>query len=90
MPTNAASTSPLRSLAGPDSKIWRWEASCPRNANWVKITPRVPASSSCSQESSEQDHPGATGGQRKQQNQEDHQIEAGAATLQSAPTSSLR
>ena len=37
----------------------------------------------------EQDHPSASAGQSKQQNHEDHQIEAAAATLQSARTDSL-
>ena len=34
-----ASTNPIRSFAGPDVRTWRWEASWPRKANWVKMMP---------------------------------------------------
>ena len=45
----------------------RYDASWPRQANWVKITPSTPAISNCSQSVVEEDQPGHRTTQRGQQ-----------------------
>jgi hypothetical protein len=57
-------------VGGREASTCRCDASWPRQANWVKITPSAPAISNCSQELSRRINPGHRTTQRGQQTSE--------------------
>jgi hypothetical protein len=89
IPTSVARTRPLRSLAGPESKIWRWEALVPQEGELGKDQAQATGQQQLQPGVLEQDHSGGAASQCQHQHCEDHHVEAAAATLQPSAADGL-